>query len=70
MKYLHDQDIIHGNIRLENILVQNKHTLKDGMGTTYFDIKLIDFRLSHFSNYRKVYVKENVYYQAPELTNQ
>ena len=67
---MHEQHIVHGDIRLENILIKGKHDLKDGYGSQYIDIKLNDFRSSHNYNRKKIYVKDLMYYQPPEVCNQ
>ena len=72
--YLHSKKIIHGDIKLENILIQNTYysdngDKKDLIGV---DIKLIDFGCSKFFNPNK-YESDIIgtsYYVAPEVLNQ
>jgi len=72
--FLHAQNIIHGDLKLENILIDNfnlinKFSSKSKVNSTIVDIKLIDFGSSRF--FRKKYIVSDtingtINYVAPE----
>jgi calcium-dependent protein kinase len=68
--YLHDQNIIHGDLKLENILVDNKiNNQINSNNSKGVEIKIIDFGCSKFFN-KKIVSSDNingtVNYIAPE----
>ncbi len=67
--YLHDQSIIHGDLKLENILVENMHFGKLRKNLNSIEIKIIDFGCSMFykKNYKSNHsIKGTLNYIAPE----
>lgn len=64
LKHMHDKNIIHTDIKLENILVTNQ--LKDIKYNKDINIKLCDFGTSHLTNQKSNYNIGTVDYSAPE----
>lgn len=81
LDYLHDNNVVHADIRLENILIDGKITLNSNkildMSETCDcndhavgpSIKLIDFQHAHHFNDRLIFNnnEKGQYYQAPEF---
>ena len=66
--YLHSKNIFHGDLKLENILIDSASHLND-QRREFFDIKLIDFGCSKIfaSNKRFKEIIGTAYYVAPEV---
>jgi len=65
IKYIHENGIIHRDIKLENIMMDFNPT---AVGDDRFDIKLVDFGLSVKSNNIKLFKKSGTPgYVAPEI---
>lgn len=54
--------MVHGDLRLENVLIAKKQELNDGYDNIYHNVKLVDFRIAHDLNAIKVYHKDSMYY--------
>jgi len=69
--YLHSKNIFHGDLKLENILIDSKNKLNRKDKGEYFDIKLIDFGCSRIfaNNKRFNELIGTAYYVAPEVIN-
>jgi calcium-dependent protein kinase len=69
--YLHSKNIIHGDLKLENILIDSSayKMYPNSAAEENFDIKLIDFGCSHFFSRDGKYseVTGTAYYVAPEV---
>ena len=65
--YLHSKDIIHGDLKLENILIDSSPY--KGLDSDYFDVKLIDFGCSRFFKSNQTGVIGTSMYYSPEIIN-
>ena len=67
--YLHSKNIFHGDLKLENILIDSTSSKLNEEQNKFFDIKLIDFGCSRiFANNKKFYdLIGTAYYVAPEV---
>lgn len=69
LEYLHEQNIAHSDIKLENIYISNKIDLGDSARSKYHLIKLLDFGLAHDVTKVQSFERESYYYQPPEIIN-
>jgi calcium-dependent protein kinase len=70
LSYIHSNNIINRDIRLENILIESKEIIIiDGNEIELYNIRLSDFKSARsFSNKKKLNKKiGNPYYIAPEV---
>ena len=68
LSYLHSKNIIHRDLKLENILISDKEFVEI-TGEEYFDIKIIDFGNAKFfeKNITTNSIVGSSYYIAPEI---
>ena len=72
LAYLHANDIIHRDLKLENILISDKEKIKNKINNKteeYFNIKIIDFGTAKIfdKNHHPRAVVGSAYYIAPEV---
>jgi calcium-dependent protein kinase len=69
--YLHSKDILHGDLKLENILIDSSPYNSSNLEEDFFDIKLIDFGCSRFFSMRNQsgVIGTNIYFSPEILDN-
>lgn len=70
LTYIHSNNIINRDIRLENILIESKEiNIIDGNEVVFYNIKINDFKSGRCFSYNKKLNKKvgNPYYIAPEV---
>ena len=70
LSYLHSNNIVHRDLKLENILISDKEYV-EMTGEEYFDIKIIDFGNARIfdKNLKSNSIVGSSYYIAPEVFN-
>ena len=73
LNYIHSHNIIHRDIKLENIMISDiENILINGKIEPFYWIKIIDFGIAKFtsSNKKEKGMTGTLYYMAPEVINQ